>query len=108
MGTALKVPWAFCDEPWPARAMEELHAAGLTCCAMALEDGAVPLDAYAREDGARKTALFFGCEGYGLLPKTIRACDRTVIIPMARGVDSLNVAASSAVAFWELFSRGEG
>ena len=104
MGTVLKVPWAFCEEPWPRSAMDELHAHGLTCCAMALEDGAVPIDEYARER-IGGSALFFGCEGYGLLPKTIKACDRTVIIPMSRGVDSLNVAASSAVAFWELFSR---
>ena len=52
-----------------------------------------------------KAALFFGSEGYGLDKKTIKACDITTIIPMSHQVDSLNVAASSAVAFWELFAR---
>ena len=53
----------------------------------------------------KKAALFFGSEGYGLDKKTIKACDITTIIPMSHQVDSLNVAASSAVAFWELFAR---
>ena len=71
---------------------------------MALEEGAVPIDDPS-VSSAEKVALFFGCEGYGLTRPTLDAVGRSVIIPMSNGVDSLNVAASSAVAFWELFAR---
>ena len=103
MGTALKVPWAFAEGVWPSDAMAALHTAGFSSCAMALEKDAVPITDPAL--ATQKLALFFGCEGYGLARETIDACDHTVIIPMSHGVDSLNVAASSAVAFWELFAR---
>ena len=70
--------------------------------ALALEDDAVPLDDPSLQT-SRRRALVFGTEGTGLARRTLEACDRSVVIPMARGVDSLNVAASSAVAFWQLF-----
>lgn len=69
--------------------------------AMALRDGAVPLDACVGQTGGR-VALVLGTEGDGLFESTIEACDRTVIIPMAYEVDSLNVAVAGAIAFWEL------
>lgn len=104
MGTALVVPWASCDEPWPSSAVDTLHELGFSCIAMALEDDAVAISDPSLVEAGR-LALFFGCEGYGLARQTLAACDRTAIIPMSRDVDSLNVAASSAVAFWELFAR---
>ncbi len=103
MGCALKVPWArAAAEEWPRATFDQMRAAGMEVCAMALVDGAVPLDD-ASLDPARPRALVFGNEGAGLDAATLAACDRAVIIPMAAGVDSLNVAASSAVAFWQLF-----
>ncbi len=103
MGCALKVPWARATaDEWPCAAFDQMHAAGMEICAMALVDGAVPLDDPSL-DPACPRALVFGNEGAGLEAATLAACDRAVIIPMAAGVDSLNVAASSAVAFWQLF-----
>lgn len=102
MGTVFQVPWARVEkDAWPRATMRALHERGFTCCAMALEEGALPLDdpSLAALD---RVALLFGCEGTGLTRPAIEACDRTVVIPMSHGVDSLNVAASSAVAFWEL------
>lgn len=104
MGTALLVPWAFAETPWPGPTMDALHAHGLSCCALALEHDALEVTAPELHGGGQ--ALFLGSEGYGLSRGTIEACDTRAIIPMAHGVDSLNVAAASAVAFWELFSRG--
>lgn len=106
MGTVFQVPWARLDGPWPQGAVDLLHTRGFTCAAMALEADALPLDdpALARAD---RLALFFGSEGPGLSRKVIEACDCSVVIPMAHGVDSLNVAASSAVAFWQLCRRRE-
>ncbi len=101
MGCALKVPWARADAgAWPDATVGALREEGIECLAMALRDDAVPLDAL--EPGGRR-ALFFGSEGYGLSDAAIAACDASVIIPMSHEVDSLNVAASSAVAFWQLF-----
>ena len=103
MGCAFKVPWARAEKgAWPQATFDEMRAAGLEVCAMALAPEAVPLDDASLVPGAPR-ALVFGSEGWGLHQKTLDACDRTVIIPMAAGVDSLNVAASSAVAFWQLF-----
>lgn len=103
MGCALKVPWARASAAeWPVAAFDQMRAAGMEVCAMALVDGAVPLDDTSL-DPAHPRALVFGNEGAGLDAATLAACDRAVIIPMAAGVDSLNVAASSAVAFWQLF-----
>ena len=104
MGTVLNVPWTRLDEETTSLDLiEKLKAHSFTTCALALTDSAVPLNKELVED--KKTALFFGSEGYGLDKKTIEACDITFIIPMSHQVDSLNVAASSAVAFWELFAR---
>jgi len=106
MGTVLQVPWARVDErEWPCGIVDDLHARGFSCLALALDDSAVTIDS-PRLAGQGRRALFFGSEGYGLSEGALAACDRKVIIPMSNGVDSLNVAASSAVAFWELFSRG--
>ena len=104
MGTVLKVPWTRLDEETASLDLiEKLKAHSFTTCALALTDSAVPLNKELVK--GKKAALFFGSEGYGLDKKTIKACDITTIIPMSHQVDSLNVAASSAVAFWELFAR---
>lgn len=78
-----------------------LHDAGFSCAAMALTDDSVSLDDPVLREIDR-LAIFMGTEGAGLGAKTIEGCDRAVRIPMAHGVDSLNVAAASAVAFWQL------
>ncbi len=105
MGTVLKVPWATFpeegDASWPTGALGLLRELGFHIVAMALEDGAVPLDDVSLRDHDR-LALVFGSEGWGISRKARAACDEAVVIPMAHGVDSLNVAASSAVAFWQL------
>lgn len=103
MGTVFTVPWARAAEgEWPRGILGLLRREGFACYAMALEPDAVPLDDPSLLV-AEKRALLFGSEGYGLSRAALDACDRSVIIPMAHGVDSLNVAASSAVAFWQLF-----
>lgn len=103
MGTVFQVPWARASrEEWPTTSLGTLREAGFECLAMALEPGAVPIDDLSLVGGGRR-ALLFGCEGYGLTREALAACDRAVVIPMTNGVDSLNVAASSAVAFWQLF-----
>lgn len=104
MGTVFQVPWArIGTDPhdWAADGVPLLHELGFTTAAMALRDDALPLDD-PRLKQAERLALVFGTEGDGLAPGTIARCDCTVRIPMAHGVDSLNVAASTAVAFWEL------
>lgn len=103
MGTVFQVPWARAEEgSWPARTIAELRREGLEVLAMALEPDAVPIDDSSLSAPGRR-ALLFGCEGYGLSREALDAADRSVVIPMSAGVDSLNVAASSAVAFWQLF-----
>jgi tRNA G18 (ribose-2'-O)-methylase SpoU len=99
MGTVFQVPWTRLSEG-PA-GLTELKAAGFTLAALALADGAVPLDAFAA-DRPERVALLLGAEGDGLSPRTLAAADAVVTIPMAGGVDSLNVAAASAVALWAL------
>jgi tRNA G18 (ribose-2'-O)-methylase SpoU len=99
MGTVFQVPWARID-PWP-RSVRALQDAGLTVASLALSDGAVSLDDLA-VDPPDRLALVLGTEGDGLAPGTVAASDVVVRIPMAGGVDSLNVAAASAVAFWAL------
>ena len=106
MGTVFQVPWTrigSCRD-WAAEGIPLLHELGFEVVALALSENAMPLDD-ARLKRCDKLALVLGTEGDGLAAGTIAACDHTVIIPMDHGVDSLNVAAASAVAFWELRVR---
>ena len=100
MGTVFQVPWAYVPEDWPAL----LRAQGFRTAAMALRDDSVRLDD-PRLMQAEKLAVVMGTEGDGLADATIVACDFTVRIPMHHGVDSLNVAAASAIAFYQLGRR---
>lgn len=99
MGTVLQVPWTRIGE-WDVGAAQ-LRAAGFAIAALALEEGAVDLTEYARNPPT-KVAIVLGAEGDGLARATIEAADTVVTIPMQHGVDSLNVAAASAVALWAL------
>lgn len=102
MGTVFQVPWTFLGtEDWADRTMEQLRGMGYRTAAMALKEDSLSPDARVLQE-AEKLAIILGTEGEGLAADTIADCDYTVCIPMARGVDSLNVAAASAVAFWEL------
>lgn len=102
MGTVFQVPWTRLPD-WPD-ARTELHAAGFHLAALALSDDAVSLDAFAADRPGR-VALLLGAEGDGLSRHALEAADTVVTIPMAGGVDSLNVAAASAVALWALRNR---
>ena len=102
MGTVFQVPWTRID-PWPG-GIDVLHEAGFAVAAMALDERSVSLDELEQEPPER-LALVLGTEGDGLAAGTIAGCDLTVRIPMAGGVDSLNVAAASAVAMWSLRVR---
>ena len=107
MGTIFQVPWARigdCPEDWPQAGMELLHKNGFATAAMALADRAISIDDV-RLRQEEKLAVLLGTEGDGLSHQTIAHCDYTVMIPMEHGVDSLNVAAASAVAFWQLRAR---
>jgi tRNA G18 (ribose-2'-O)-methylase SpoU len=99
MGTVFQVPWTRVD-PWPG-AVSTLRDLGFTVAALALADDAVPLDVLAA-DPPDRLALVLGTEGDGLSGRTLAAVDLAVTIPMAGGVDSLNVAAAGAVAAWAL------
>ena len=99
MGTVFQVPWTRID-PWPA-GIDVLHEAGFTVAALALAGDIIDLDVLANDPPAR-LAIVLGAEGDGLSRRTIAASDLSVGIPMAGGVDSLNVAAASAVAFYAL------
>ena len=112
MGTVFQVPWTRIGmesrHAWPFDGLRQLNELGFTTAAMALEDDSIGLDELVRRLHApagdpthvERLALIFGTEGDGLDPHTIAGSDLTVRIPMAHNVDSLNVAASSAVAFW--------
>lgn len=107
MGTVFQIPWTFLGETsgdWPGPGLERLRALGFRTAAMALTDRSVPVDhpALAQSD---RLAIVLGTEGDGLSPATVAGCDHTVKIPMSHGVDSLNVGAAAAVAFWELRIR---
>ena len=105
MGTVFQIPWAYLTHaPDAAGAVRMLRNHGFRSAAMALCDDAVSIDD-PEVGAAEKLAVVLGTEGEGLSPETIAACDWTVRIPMAHGVDSLNVAAASAVAFWEMRMR---
>ena len=103
MGTVFQVPWTRISR-WPAG--DELHDAGFTVAALALSDDSVSLEDFAASPACTaansRVALVLGTEGDGLSRRTIAVADRVVRIPMAGGVDSLNVAAAAAVAFWVL------
>ena len=103
MGTVFQVPWTRIER-WPT--MDELHAQGFTVAALALSENSVALDEFAASPACTepdsRVAVVLGTEGDGLSHRTITAADEVVRIPMAGGVDSLNVAAAAAVAFWAL------
>ena len=102
MGNVFLVPWTIMDKGmWPDEGMKILRSEGFKTAAMALCNDSVSIaDKNLHQE--EKLALILGTEGSGLLDETIKQCDYTVKIPMADGVDSLNVAAAAAVAFWEL------
>lgn len=103
MGTVFQIPWTYFDKnaSWPDEAMDVLHKLGYKTAAMALRDDSVSIDDE-KMMAEEKLAIVLGTEGDGLADHTIADCDYTVKIPMTHGVDSLNVAAASAVAFWQL------
>jgi tRNA G18 (ribose-2'-O)-methylase SpoU len=102
MGTVFQVPWTYLSDNW----VDELKKAGFKTAAMALTDDSISIDDPCLET-IDKLAIVLGTEGDGLKENTITACDYTVKIPMAHGVDSLNVAAAGAVAFWQLRKKGK-
>jgi tRNA G18 (ribose-2'-O)-methylase SpoU len=103
MGTVFQIPWTRIGDradQWPQPGLQRLHDLGFKTAAMALSDTAVPID-YPPMLAEERLAIILGTEGDGLSPHTIAQCDYTACIPMSHNVDSLNVAAASAVAFWE-------
>lgn len=110
MGTVFQIPWTRIGESvrdWPEAGLARLEASGFSTAAFALEETSLSLDD-ARLSGEEKLAMVFGTEGDGLSRRAIDGCDYTVRIPMSHGVDSLNVAAASAVAFWQLCRKRGG
>lgn len=104
MGTVFQIPWTFLNQDscnWPQEGLALLRKLGFKTAAMALNDDSVSID-HPRLAEEEKLAIILGTEGDGLSSSTIADCDYTVKIPMSHGVDSLNVAAASAVAFWQL------
>ncbi len=107
MGTVFQIPWTFLGSSiseWPEPGLGVLQALGFRTAALALSDSAISIDD-PRLAGEEKLALILGSEGDGLTQACLARCDHTVKIPMYHGVDSLNVAAASAVAFWVLGKR---
>ena len=107
MGTVFQIPWTWIDGAWPTPGLSRLKELGFQTAALALDHRSVSIEepALARAD---KLALLLGSEGDGLSQETIAGCDYTVRIPMFHQVDSLNVAAAAAVAFWQLRPRTSG
>ena len=103
MGTVFQIPWTYVDKSveWPDEGMKFLHDMGFKTAAFALKAASVGIDD-PQLMSEEKLAVLLGTEGDGLATETIADCDYTVKIPMSHGVDSLNVAAASAVAFWQL------
>ena len=104
MGTVFQIPWTFIGSEmadWPGPGMEKLRQLGFKTAAMALRSDSISIDDPVLLE-EEKLAIVLGSEGDGLTNDTIADCDYTVLIPMYHGVDSLNVAAASAVAFWQL------
>ena len=109
MGTVFQIPWTFIGQnssDWPQPRLQRLQAMGFKTAALALDDRAVSIEDRQLNQES-KLAVILGTEGDGLSLQTIAACDYTVKIPMSHGVDSLNVAAAGAVAFWQLRCRKE-
>lgn len=107
MGTVFQIPWTYIGDEtckWPEDGMKYLKDSGFKTAAMALSDNAVGIDD-PQLMSEEKLAIILGTEGDGLASSTITDCDYTVCIPMSHGVDSLNVAAASAVAFWQLGNK---
>ncbi len=105
MGTVFQVPWTYIDaKTWQSDGIKLLHQSGYQTAAMALRHNTVSIDD-PKLDQTDKLAIILGAEGPGLKEATIDQSDFTIKIPMAPGVDSLNVAAASALAFWELGNR---
>ena len=107
MGCVFQIPWTFLgqeESDWPQPAIHNLNASGYKTAALALSDHSVSID-HPELMAEERLAIILGTEGDGLAASTIADCDYTVKIPMSHGVDSLNVAAASAVAFWQLGSR---
>lgn len=104
MGTVFQVPWTFFGDDAAGWNIHQLNEMGFKTAAMALSDDSVSIDD-AQLMSEKKLAIVLGTEGDGLAQSTITDCDYTVRIPMSHGVDSLNVAAASAVAFWQLGKR---
>lgn len=104
MGTVFQIPWTWAEGEWPRAGLAQLKRLGFQTAALALDHRSVSIEepALAR---AERLAILLGSEGNGLSPETIAACDYTVRIPMFHQVDSLNVAAAAAVAFWQLRVR---
>ena len=107
MGTVFQIPWTYFpeDASWPEEGMKLLKESGFKTFSMALRNDSVEINSpvlHAEE----RLAVILGTEGEGLASTTIADSDYTVKIPMSHGVDSLNVAAASAVAFWELGGKG--
>jgi len=104
MGTVFQIPWAYiCEDSadWPQEGIQHLKNMGFKTAAMALSDNSISIE-NPQLLAEEKLAIILGTEGDGLAASTIADCDFTVKIPMSHGVDSLNVAAASAVAFWQL------
>lgn len=107
MGTVFQIPWAYIgnnESDWPTNCLKDLKEMGFATASMALSNQSVSID-NEQLMNEEKLAIILGTEGDGLCEKTIASCDYTVKIPMANHVDSLNVAAASAVAFWQLGNR---
>ena len=107
MGTVFQIPWTWIDGAWPTPGLSRLKELGFQTAALALDHRSISIDdpVLAR---AGKLALLLGSEGDGLSLETIAGCDYTVRIPMFHQVDSLNVAAAAAVAFWQLLPQTSG
>ncbi len=104
MGTVFQIPWTMLSKRegiWPEQTIKELHRMEFRTAAMALKEDSIGIDD-PQLNAEDKLAIILGTEGDGLAHDTIADCDYTVMIPMAHGVDSLNVAAAGAVAFWQL------
>lgn len=108
MGTVFQIPWTYIgtdSSDWPENGMKKLRELGFSTASMALSHDTVSIGD-PRLKTAEKLAVLLGTEGTGLSEETVRSSDFTVKIPMFHGVDSLNVAAASAVAFWEICREG--